>query len=90
MQVTYTIDQEFSLVKFSPFKFSLGFIFVVMTTQMNQLTKFIRGEKYFAGLISVVEGDCRKFFHYENFQFFGSSKGITHFLQATPQYVKVP
>ena len=42
-----------------------------MTTRQNKLTVFIQGRKYFAGLISVVEGDCRKIFHYGNFPIYG-------------------
>ena len=40
-----------------------------MTTQQYKLIPFRLGEKYFAGFIFVIEGDWRKFFHYENSQF---------------------
>ena len=68
---------------FAGLNFRVGFISVVMTARRNKLTLFIRRRrKYFAGLIFVMEDDCRKFCRNNNFPDYGS-QGCT-VLPVTP------
>ena len=62
-------------------KFSPRFIFIAMTSRKYKLTPFIRGRKYFAGLIFVVEGDGRTFF-YDDFPVY--STYIVHLSMVCP------
>ena len=47
-----------------------------MTTRQYKLTPFICRRKYLVGLIFVIEGDGREFFHNENFPIYGNDNFV--------------